>query len=85
MSNESILELLKNNGMIQVACDFNSIIEGYAGLRRDTFIFTDNEKEFNNDIHTCILISENGVIDEEGLKVAYKHYLIQKMSLPHII
>lgn len=82
----NLLQKLRDNNLLEVAVDFDgSWVEGYKGLRNDVLFFVDNEKEFSNNKNSCIIISENGELIEKNLKIAYKHFLAQKMSLPYII
>lgn len=85
MSNENMLQELKNNNLIEISVGFDEWVEGYKGLRRNAVDFTENKEKFNSDKNTCIVVSKNGIVNEEGLKVAYKDYLVQKISLPYMI
>ena len=82
----SFLEELREKCLIDIVVDFNgNWTEGYKGLRNNIFLFTNDEEEFYNDINSCIVVSENGNIVKQGLSIAHKHYIAQKLALPYII
>lgn len=85
MSNEKMLEVLRNSGLTKVSAGYDEWIEAYKGLRTNTFDFVYSEEEFTKDLNSCIVIAKNGVINEEGLKVAYKYFILQKLCLPKIL
>lgn len=86
MSIQEMLKILRDNRLVEVAVDYDtSWLEGYKGLRPNTFIFVYNPSEFSESMNNCLVISESGNPIEANVKEAYRLYLLQKFALPHII
>lgn len=85
--NKSIKEMLQelqNNKLTSTAAG-SDWCEYYTGLRQNTICIVDTEEKFIRNTSNGLCIIENGKLLENNIRVAYKHMLVQKACLPHII
>ena len=83
---KEMLEELRENNLTEVCVD-NKWCEAYKGLRANTCIIVDTDKEFIEDMNSMLLLIDDSgdTILNENIELAHKYMLIQKFALPHII
>lgn len=85
MKINEMLKELKVNGLVEISAGVDCWEESYKGCRHNTIEITDNVNKFSEDNSMMLAITEDGINNEENIKFAYKHMLLQKFALPNVI
>lgn len=75
MENNQIVELLRGKNLLEISVGCDGWVEGYKANRSETYMYTNSIKEFKTNQNSILIISENGVINNNNLTYAYNEYI----------